>query len=67
MYYYIIAFVFVIINVTLFLSLWTIISIFLISVISQAGCYEIESNIVNSGMCLVARRIRKKGENKNIK
>ena len=44
-----------------------LLSIFLISVILQVGCYEVESNIVSSRMCLLARRIRKKGENKNIK
>ena len=41
--------------------------IFLISVILRAGCNEIEANIVNCRMCLVARREAEKGENKNIK
>ena len=61
------AFVLIIINVTLFLSSWTIKCFFLISVILYAGCNEIKSNIVNSRICLVAKRVKKEGENKNTK
>ena len=51
------------ISTTVFISSWTIKGFFLfffISVILQAGCNEIESNIVNCRMCLVVRGIRKK-------
>ena len=66
-YYYIREFVLVIINATLFLSSVGYEVFLLVSVILQAGCNEIESNIVNCRMCLVARRVRKKkGESKNI-
>ena len=47
-YYYIRAFGLAIINVTLFLSLWTMKHF--LSVILQSGCNEIESNIVNCRM-----------------
>ena len=33
----------------------------------RVGCNEIESNIVNCRMCLVATRVREEGENKNRK
>ena len=39
--------------------------VFFISVILRADCNEIESNIVNYRMCLVARRVRKEGEKKS--
>ena len=45
-------------------GLW---SVFLISVILQAGCNEIKSNIVNWRMCLMARRVKKEGEIKKTK
>ena len=53
------AFDLVIINATFFLLSWTM-KYFRISVILRAGCNEIESNIVNCRMCLVARKIRKR-------
>ena len=49
------AFSLLIINATLFVSSWTIKDSF-ISVVSRAGCYKIESNIVNCRMYLVAKK-----------
>ena len=37
--------------------------VFFISAILRASCNEIESSIINRGMCLVAARVNK-GENK---